>query len=42
MNAQGFGKETKKKSLINRIKTWWKDFVKKHIIDKVDPNDLDF
>ena len=42
MNAQGFGKEPKKKSLINRIKTWWKDFVKKHIIDEIDPNDLDF
>ena len=42
MNAQGFGKEPKKKSLINRIKTWWKDFIKKHIIDEIDPNDLDF
>jgi len=42
MNAQGFGKEPKKKSLIQKIKIWLKNFIKKHIIDEVDHNDLEF
>ena len=28
--------------IINKIKTWWKNFVKNHIIDEVHPDDLDF
>ena len=42
MNAQGFGKDPKKKSLIKKIKTWLKNFIKKHIVDEVDRNDLEF
>jgi len=28
--------------LINKIKQWWKDFVKNHIIDDVHPDDPNF
>ena len=42
MNAQGFGKKPKKKSLVQKIKTWLKNFIKKHIVDEVDRNDLEF
>ena len=28
--------------LINKIKIWWKNFVKNHIIDEAHPDDLNF
>ena len=30
------------KNILNKITTWWKQFVKDHIIDELDPNDPDF
>tara|TARA_B100000085_G_C18164343_1_gene358844 strand:- start:180 stop:332 length:153 start_codon:yes stop_codon:yes gene_type:complete len=27
------------KDILNKIKTWWKDFKKNHIIDEVPPNE---
>jgi len=30
------------KNILTRIRTWWKQFVKDHIIDELDPNDPDF
>ena len=33
MNAKGFGKKPKK-GFIEKIKIWWKNFIKNHIIDK--------
>jgi len=30
------------KTFLNKIRTWWKQFVKDHIIDELDPNDPDF
>ena len=41
MNAQGFGKEPKK-NLIYKIKKWWKNFVKNHIIEEIDKDNPDF
>ena len=28
--------------LINKIKQWWKDFVKNHLIDEIHPDDPTF
>ena len=30
------------KKILNRISKWWRGFVKKHIVEEVDPYDLNF
>jgi len=30
------------KNILNKIRTWWKTFVKNHIIDTLDPDDPNF
>ena len=30
------------KNLLARFARWWKQFVKEHLIDEVDPNDPNF
>jgi len=30
------------KNILNKIRKWWKAFVKNHIIDSVDPDDPNF
>tara|TARA_Y100000593_G_scaffold93218_1_gene187282 strand:- start:2823 stop:2927 length:105 start_codon:yes stop_codon:yes gene_type:complete len=30
------------KNILIKVRNWWKQFVKDHIIDEVDPNDPDF
>jgi len=30
------------KNILNKIRTWWKNFVKNHIIDTLDPDDPNF
>ncbi len=30
------------KNILNKIRKWWKEFVKNHIIDEVHPDDPNF